>query len=415
MAKRTFLISLTGLLLCILVVAFLLLSRNRFYTNQFNKGKTFIEQKKYEEAAASFKKAVRVNRNSAAAWLGIAKSQFLLRKYDAAIDPVNRSLSCDSLLKEAYLYRGMIYSKKMMYPEAIADYTIALGLDSLYGLVYYFRAISFAGKGDFLNSITDYKKAFTLYKDSIEDFLRSIGANSTLEDYRIAVSDYNKTIEVRPENYEALCSRGYLKAALDDLDGAIDDLTKAIAIKDSNPELFMQRGVALAKKGNFAASVSDFTCCIDKKYNLPKSLHNRALSNLHAKKLREANMDAQQLIKLEPENADAYYILGNICSVKSDYKGSVYYYDKAINYRPSYADAYFNRAVSKGNLDLHKEAISDFNVAINLKNSFAEAYYGRAISKIRTQADMIEGCNDFKKALALGYKEAQNMINIYCN
>ena len=93
MAKRTFVISLTGLVLCILLVTFLLLSRNRFYTNQYNKGKTFIEQKKYVEAAASFKRATRWKKKSAAAWLGLARSQFLLKKYDAAIDPVNRSLS----------------------------------------------------------------------------------------------------------------------------------------------------------------------------------------------------------------------------------------------------------------------------------------------------------------------------------
>ena len=67
----------------------------------------------------------------------------------------------------------MIYAKKMMYPEAIADYNIALRLDSLYGQVYYFRAISLAGKGDFLSSIADYKKALNLYKDSTEAFLKS--------------------------------------------------------------------------------------------------------------------------------------------------------------------------------------------------------------------------------------------------
>jgi len=415
MAKRTFAISLAGLLLCIGTVAFLLLSRNHFYTNQYSKGKAFIEQKKYEKAALSFKKAIRWKKKSATAWLELAKSQFLLRQYDAAFGPVNQSITFDSLLREAYLYRGMIYAKKMRYPEAIADYNKALRLDSSYGQVYYFRAISLAGKGDFLNSVADYKYAQNLYKDKIEDFLRSIEANATVEDYRIAVSDYNKTIETRPENYEALFSRGYLKATLDDLDGAIDDLSKAISIRADNPELFLQRGVALAKKGDFAASVKDFTFCINKKHALSKSLYNRALSFMHSQKLKEAEKDAYQLKELEPENADAYYILGNICSMKNDWAGSIPFYDMAVKFKPAYAEAYFNRAVSKGNLNDHKEAISDFDIAIRLKKDFAEAYYGRAISKIRTQSSTTEGCIDLKKAFALGDQRAQSLINIYCH
>jgi tetratricopeptide (TPR) repeat protein len=415
MAKRTFVISLTGLVLCILVTAFLLLSRNRFYTNQYNKGKVFIEQKKYEDAAKAFKKATWLKKKSTTAWLELARSQFLLRKYDVAIGPVNRSLAYDSLLREAYLYRGMIYAKKMMFAEAIADYNTALRLDSLYGQVYYFRAISLAGKGDFHGSIADYKKAKNFYIESIEAFLKSIDANPTLEDYKVAVSDYNRAIEPVPENYEALFSRGCLKATLDDLDGAIDDLDKAISIKADNPELFLQRGVVLAKKGDFTASVKDFTFCINKNHALPKSLYNRALSYMHDQKLKEAEKDARLLKELEPENADAYYILGNICSIKNDWAGSIPYYDKAIKFRPAYAEAYFNRAVSRGNLNQHKEAISDFDIAIKLKKDFAEAYYGRAISKISTQSSTREGCIDLKKALSLGYKDAQNMINIYCN
>jgi tetratricopeptide (TPR) repeat protein len=136
---------------------------------------------------------------------------------------------------------------------------------------------------------------------------------------------------------------------------------------------------------------------------------------MHAQKFREAEKDALHLMEFEPENADAYYMLGNICSMKNDWAGSIPYYDKTIKYKPAFADAYFNRAVSRGNLDLHKEAIADFDLAIRLKKNFAEAYYGRAISKFRTQPAMKEGCNDLKKALSLGYKDAQHMISIYCH
>jgi len=155
--------------------------------------------------------------------------------------------------------------------------------------------------------------------------------------------------------------------------------------------------------------------CIEKKHSLSKVLYNRALAYLHMQKLKEASNDLQQLAKIEPDNPNVYYTLGVITSIKQDYKGSLAFYDKAIQLNPSFADAYFNRGVSLGNLDLHRAAIIYYDKAIQLRKDYAEAYYSRAVSKIRTQPSAREGCVDLKKALELGYKQAQELIAIHCN
>jgi tetratricopeptide (TPR) repeat protein len=61
----------------------------------------------------------------------------------------------------------------------------------------------------------------------------------------------------------------------------------------------------------------------------------------------------------------------------------------------------------------HKEAIPDYDVIIKADPKNAEAYYNRGISKMNVQ-DFKSGCDDFRKAVELGYKPAEQMVNIYC-
>ena len=79
----------------------------------------------------------------------------------------------------------------------------------------------------------------------------------------------------------------------------------------------------------------------------------------------------------------------------------------------NYSQAYYNRAISNAILKNHKEAIPDYDMAINADPKNPEIYYNRGISKMNVQ-DNNGGCEDFRKALELGYQPAEQMINIYC-
>ncbi|KAB2871079.1 MAG: tetratricopeptide repeat protein, partial [Bacteroidales bacterium] len=79
----------------------------------------------------------------------------------------------------------------------------------------------------------------------------------------------------------------------------------------------------------------------------------------------------------------------------------------------NYSQAYYNRAVSNAILGNHKEALPDYDAAIIADPKNPEAYFNRGISRINLQ-DTKGGCEDFHKSLELGFKQAQQMINMYC-
>ena len=56
-------------------------------------------------------------------------------------------------------------------------------------------------------------------------------------------------------------------------------------------------------------------------------------------------------------------------------------YDIAIRLNPDDADAYYNRGVAKGKLGQHFAAIADYDIAIRLNPDYADAYNNRGYAK----------------------------------
>lgn len=124
--------------------------------------------------------------------------------------------------------------------------------------------------------------------------------------------------------------------------------------------------------------------------------------------------DVERAIKINPKSNYAYFRRGVINEKLKKYKEAIEDYNKAIVINPKSDYAYFNRGFSKGNLEDYRGAIADYTKAIELNPNFAVAYLYRGISKIGiNQKD--SACLDFSKAGELGYADAYETIEEYCN
>ena len=107
-----------------------------------------------------------------------------------------------------------------------------------------------------------------------------------------------------------------------------------------------------------------------------------------------------QAVKLERNNAEAYFDLGDIYHSKKDYDHAIEAFTKAIVLKKDFAAAYTNRGVSyhsKGDYDL---AIADHNKAIDLNPDYAEAYFNRGVAyKSKDNYDF--ATKDFTRAIEI--------------
>jgi tetratricopeptide (TPR) repeat protein len=146
-------------------------------------------------------------------------------------------------------------------------------------------------------------------------------------------------------------------------------------------------------------------------------LSRRAKAKMEMGDYKSAIEDFSSIIKLQPEYEilyQAHYGRGFAKFQLGDFQGAKQDFDRAIKIYPNDAEVYFWRAFTKYRMRASASSeIADYNRAILLKPDYAEAYFNRGQAKIKNR-QLNSGCIDLKKALELGYQEAETHVKIHC-
>lgn len=96
-------------------------------------------------------------------------------------------------------------------------------------------------------------------------------------------------------------------------------------------------------------------------------------------------------------------------------KKAIEYLNNLIKLKPKEAAAYYNRGVAYGELGQNQRAIQDYNRAIRIKPDLAPAYNNRAIIYLN-QGNKKQGCLDAQKVCKLGNCALFDMAKVkgYC-
>jgi tetratricopeptide (TPR) repeat protein len=107
--------------------------------------------------------------------------------------------------------------------------------------------------------------------------------------------------------------------------------------------------------------------------NIPKAIQE-AFKYFQAGKLQEAESKCQEIIKIHPEDAKAFHLLGILFYHRDNYDLAIKYIEKALHYNPSNHHTYYdlgNALHNKGQLD---KAILCYQNALQLNPNYTDAY-----------------------------------------
>lgn len=110
--------------------------------------------------------------------------------------------------------------------------------------------------------------------------------------------------------------------------------------------------------------------------------------------------DYDNLVDLDPHNANAYHERGDFYCEVDEYAKAIADYRRAIELNPRHASAYFSRAYAYGEMGEYDEAIADYSKAIELDPSDADAYYNRGLD-YQNKGQVREAVSDMERCIRL--------------
>jgi len=122
----------------------------------------------------------------------------------------------------------------------------------------------------------------------------------------------------------------------------------------------------------------------------------------------------RKALQFSPSDPDAYYDLGNALHEKGELDEAITYYQKALHFDPNFIEAYNNLGFAlqdKGQLD---EAITCYQKALQLNPNYTQAYNNLGYAFYLKQGQLDEAITCYQKALQLNpnYAEAYNNLGL---
>jgi tetratricopeptide (TPR) repeat protein len=247
--------------------------------NYLSYGSIFFQRGYYDQAGASFQRALRDNPTSAEALYGLGSVYLQQQKIVLAQDSFERATKVHATypdtLPNAWNNLGLIAAREGRSAEAIPYFQHALQLSP-----------------DHLVALDNLGNAYRLQKQWAE-------ARETLE----------HAVAVGPEDPEANYSLGMVYAQLNDSDRAYDYLQRALKLRPGYPEALNNLGVLYLRTDRRDQAIAIFEECIRVAPAFDQSYLN--LARIYA--LEDAPAKARsvllELVKVHPDHAQALKML----------------------------------------------------------------------------------------------------------
>ncbi len=225
-----------------------------------------------------------------------------------------------------------------------------------------------------------------------------------------SISLFNDTLKKQPHSFVVLNSLGAEYMLVKNYEKANNYLNKAINENINYYKGYYNRGLLYAQTNRFDKALNDFNKTIElKKY--PKAYIARANVYYTLKDFPKALADAQEVLKTDPLNIKANYVIATCYDDLNQLDKALNYYNKAITKYTEEPLYFMRRGILFGKQQNFSACLNDLNTCTTLSPSFAEAYYWKGVAKVNLKENP---CSDLKAAVNLGFMAAQQSINIYC-
>jgi len=267
-----------------------------------------------------------------------------LEQYDEALASYNKAIAIKSNYAEAYNNKGLTLQQLKRYEDALENFRKALAFKPDYVAAYYNQSAVLRSLRRYEEALASCDKAMTFKSDHIANYNRAI-ALQQLKRYDDALESYNKAIDLRPDYAEAYLNRGLTLYTLKKYGEALESYDKAIAIRPNYAEAYNNRGRTMQQLRRYDDAVEDYRKAIELKPDYLTAYHNHGAILRRMMKFDETLANCDKAITRNPNHAPAWNNRGDILVGMGKMQEAEQMFLKALELKPDMPAPLFSLTV----------------------------------------------------------------------
>lgn len=276
-----------------------------------NLGVLFNEAGRVDEASGHFERAIEINPDNPAAYVGLVDSRVRQGRLDEAAAFLAKALELDPSLAGTHFWMGVVADRKNQFDEALRHYRRALELKPDLADAHNNIAVILEHRGELDAALAHYQKALE-------------GFTAPQKQSRKALIHYNLAA--------LLESRGQI-------DEALEHYRRAVVLKPEYGEAHLNLANLLFARRQNTAAARHYEQAVLRLPSNPQARYNYgvALSNLN--RLDEAAQQFAEALRIKPDYIEARFGLARLAEVRGRLDEALTAYEAIIKDYPDHAAA----------------------------------------------------------------------------
>lgn len=332
----------------------------------YNRAFAHLEKKNDKKALDDFLSFIGLTEkksNKALGYVRIGEIYLNKREDSIAYYYFNLALKNDTSQSLAYNNRGIYYLNKNKIEEARNDFKKAIKFNSYYSEAYNNLGSVCMAEGDYNMAQRYFDRAIELdpgYKLAYDNrgYLKYMNGDAPG-----AVKDYNREIEIDPTFYQAYIKRGRAYAQMKKYSNAISDFSFVLTKEPENMIALVNRAYAYFYDNKINESEKDFNAVTTAYPDNALAWQNLAWFHMQNKNYKSAAIEYEKSIGLDKTLVVSYVNLGWIYIEIKEFDEAAKVLENSLVVNPKNADALFllgelnrKRGNSQKSCDYYKSA-----------------------------------------------------------
>jgi tetratricopeptide (TPR) repeat protein len=368
------------------------------------RGLAHLDRDDVPHAIGDLNRAIELAPEFAPAYQNRGNAWYARGNFGQALADYDKAIALDPNSASPYINRAAVRRDLGYRDGALEDYARAIELRPAHAPTYNGRGQLYMARKDYARATADFDRAIQ-YDPSADNYMLRASAREAAGDLDGAIRNFQQAAKLDPKNVAPLNAMASVLYQKKDYDQQIAVLTHAVPLDEKPALSYRLRAEAWLAKGERKKAYADVARALQYAWSV-NGLRVRGQMRLADGDADGALADAESMLKIENNNADAIALRGLSYARKKDYAKALPDLNKTIETDANNALAYAERGQAYIAQNDNTHALTDLSRAIDLKLPSAAPYRARA-AIYKSKGDTAKALADLTQAIALDPNNAQ--------